>query len=145
MDRSELRFRILFECYDAFHSPPKENDTDIISQRIYKIDIPDHELNAAMTWLIDYRLVEGNVIQAANRVMPIIARINSRGMDYVEYVMDKAFTEIKGESEDFDKLSKTDKIATFAKDCLKSTTTGSICQVTLEAIVTSMLNLQPPS
>jgi len=137
MDRPELRFRILFEYYDALHSPPRQ-DIDTALSRVYDMDIPDHERNAAMIWLIDRRLVEGRVIPTGNMSIPSIARINSNGISFVEFVMGSAFTKIEGKSEDFDKLSKTDKIAKFAKDCLKSPTTGQICQVTLDAVIIYM-------
>ena len=77
--------------------------------------------------------------------MPSIGRINSRGIDFVESVMDDAFTQIKGEFTDIDKLTTTDKITTFAKKCLKSSTTGKMCQATFDAIIKYMANLQLPS
>lgn len=55
-------------------------------------------------------------------------------MDLVESVMNDTFTQIKGEFTDIDQLSTIDRMKTFAKKCLKSTTAEILCQVTLDAI-----------
>ena len=52
--------------------------------------------------------------------------------------MDSAFTETKGNVEEFDSLPKTEKIKRFAAECLGSPAMGPICQATYEAIVRYM-------
>jgi len=139
MDRPELRFRILFEYYDELHSPPRERD-DSADQRIRIMDIPDHEKIPAQVWLIDSGYVDGENSGSlgSNVPMPFINRINAYGINFVESVMDTAFTEIKGKFEDVDKLSKTEKIVKFSKECLNNPITKEMCKITYQAIVSSM-------
>ena len=136
MDRKELRFRILFEHYEHFHA---SDDYDL-DAKIDAIDAEAHEKRAAKAWIIDSQYVEGSNGGAlgTRHVRPFIARINNRGIDFVESVMDRAFTEIRGEDGGFDSLSKSDKIKKFATECLGNPATGAICQVTYEAIVLYM-------
>lgn len=135
MDRKELRFRILFEYYNRLHSGIEYNP-DV---KIKAIDADDAEKRAAKTWLIDEHLVIGQVNPyMGGRIYPTIGRINSNGINFVESVMDSAFTEIKGKDDGFDSLSKTDKIKRFAADCLGSPVAGPLCKATLDAIATLM-------
>lgn len=136
MDRKELRFRILFECYEYFHA---KDDYDL-DAKINAIDADENEKRAARSWIIDVGYVEGSNIGSlgTRRVIPSIVRINSHGIDFVESVMDHAFTETQGSVEEFDSLSKTEKIKRFAAECLGSPAAGPICQATYEAIVRYM-------
>ena len=136
MDRKELRFLILFEYYEHFHASV---DYDL-NAKIDAIDAEVHEKRAAQAWIIDSQLAEGSNggSLGTRHVMPFIIRINNRGIDFVESVMDSAFTEIKGKDNGFDSLSKTDKIKKFASECLGNPTTGTICQATYEAIMLHM-------
>lgn len=141
MDRKELRFRILFECYEHFHA---KDDYDL-DAKIDAIDADENEKRAAQSWIIDARYVEGSNVGSlgTRRVIPIIGRINNHGIDFVESVMNGAFTEIMGNVEEFDSLSKTDKIKRFAAECLGNPATGPICQATYEAIVQYMSTIPP--
>ena len=134
MDRKELRFRILFEYYNHLHSDASYNP----EAKITAIDAADGEKRAAKIWLIDKRLVEGLVTAHGTRSDPGIGRINGEGIDFVESVMDGAFTEIKNKDEGFDSLAKIDKIKRFAVDCLGSPAAGSLCRATYDAIVSLM-------
>lgn len=133
MDRKELRFRILFEYYNDFHSPGGD-----VHEKIRAIGADENEMRAAQIWLIDERCVEGSVRHYSTGLLPFIGRINSTGITFVERVMDGAFTEISGEDEAFDSLSKSDKIKRFAIDCLGSPATGLVCEATYEAIKSLM-------
>ena len=135
MDRSELRFRILFEYYNRLYSGADYDP----HAKIMEINADYNEKQAAKVWLIDALLVEGEVrIAAMGDYHPIIGRINSRGCDIVESVMDSTFTEIKSKDGGFDSLSKTDKIKRFAADCLGSPAAGPLCEATYEAITALM-------
>jgi len=141
MDRPELRFRILFEYYDEFHSPARERE-DMADRRVQKLDIADHEKNAAQAWLIDSGYVNGenHGIHGSNQPLPMINRINSYGINFVESIMDTAFTKIQGKFENIDKLSKLDKIKQFSKECLNNPATQEMCKITYQAIVDLMTN-----
>ena len=135
MDRKELRFRILFEYYNHFHSG-FEYDAD---EKIKKIDADGNEKRAAKIWLIDEHLVNGQATTyVGGMVHPSIGRINSTGINFVESVMDSAFTEIRGRDEGFDSLTRSDKIKRFAAECLNSSVTGSLCRATYDAIASLM-------
>jgi len=139
MDRPELRFRILFEYYDEFHSPQKQRE-DMADQRVQKMDAPEHEKNAAQAWLIDSGYVNGEVSGSSGSTVPVpfISRINSYGINFVESVMDTAFTNIKGKFGDVDKLTKLEKIKKFSNECLKNPVTQEMCKITYQAIVDLM-------
>ena len=138
MDRPELRFRILFEYYNNFHS--KEPNDNSLESRIEKLSEP-HEIRAAQMWLIQSGLVEGSISNSLGQRIgsAYIRTINNHGIDYVEQVMDKAFTKI-GEPDD-QNISKTDKIKKFGEKCLNNSATGGICKITLQAITDIMTNL----
>ena len=140
MNRPELRFRILFEYYDELHSPKRERG-DFAQNRVRNMDVPDHEKNAAQVWLVDSGLVNGknSGSMGSPTQMPFITRINSRGINYVESVMDTAFTQTKFEN--VGDLSKTEKILKFSKECLNNLTSKEICKITLEAIVSGMAGI----
>ena len=133
MDRKELRFRILFEYYNDFHLPGGN-----VGEKVRSIDADENEKRAAQVWLIDEGHVEGVARYDRTGPWPFINRINSRGINFVERVMDGAFTQISGEDEAFDSLSKSDKIKRFASDCLGSPATGLVCEATYEAIKSLM-------
>ena len=133
MDRKELRFRILFEYYNDFHSPGGD-----VHKKVRAIGADENETRAAQIWLIDEGHVYGTLLANGGRLWPSIGRINSTGINFVELVMDSAFTEISGEDEAFDSLSKSDKIARFASDCLGSPATGLVCRATYEALKSLM-------
>lgn len=133
MDRKELRFRILFEYYNDFHSGDRKAPS-----KIKEIEAGNIEKRAAGIWLIEEGYVKGQIITQSGVDLPSIGRINSRGISFVESVMDGAFTEIRGRDESFDSLSKVDKIKRFAAECLGSPTTGQLCKATYEAIATLM-------
>ena len=134
MDRKELRFRILFEYYSDLHSGDRG-----AGDKVGAIDVDGNEKRAAEIWLIDEEYVEGRTqIHVSGRIWPAINRINSRGINFAESVMDGAFTEIRGKDESFDSLSKTDKIKRFAAECLGSPATGQLCSATYEAIAALM-------
>jgi len=141
MDRTELRFRILFEYYDELHSPQRERE-NMADKRIQRLDISEHEKTAAQVWLIDSGYVNGenSGYSGSNIPIPFISRINSSGINFVESVMDTAFTTIKGKFEDMDKLSKLEKIKKFSKECLNNPTTQEMCKITYQAIVNLMTN-----
>ena len=141
MDRPELRFRILFEYYDELHSPPRERE-NMADQRVRRMDIPDYEKNAAQVWLIDSGDVDGENTGhlGSNQPMPFINRINAYGINFVESVMNTAFTNIKGKFENIDKLSKLDRIKQFSKECLNNPTTQEMCKITYQAIIDLMTN-----
>lgn len=142
MDRVELRFRILFEHYQEFHSKdPQKYD---VRAKIQKIAMPDHEKRAAQAWLIDEDYVQGsnNSYTWSAVPLPLIGRINSRGVNYVEYVMNIAFTEIADNVSGIKELSKTERIEKFANDCLNEIA-GQICKATLNAITSYMTSGSP--
>ena len=135
MDRRELRFRILFEYYSSLHSSSKYD----ANAKIKAIDAEDGEKQAAKIWLIDEGIVNGEMVaHIGMRHRPSITRINSRGINFVEAVMDSAFTEIGGKDDSFDSLDKPDKIKRFVAECLNGPTTGSLCKATFDAIVAIM-------
>lgn len=133
MDRKELRFRILFEYYDNIHSPGGN-----VGEKVRAIGADENEERAAKIWLIDEGHVEGKIHYYSTGPSPFISRINSTGINFVERVMDGAFTQISGEDEAFDSLSKSDKIERFARECLGSPATGLVCEATYEAIKSLM-------
>ena len=139
MDRAELRFRILFEYYNELHSEPLEGRSRA-DTNIQKLTFLNFEVNAAKVWLIDSGYLDGNVTSALGYTgpYPIISRINSNGINFVEMVMDKAFTQIKDEFKDIKALSKTDRIIKFSKECLNNPTVQGMCQATYSAIVELM-------
>lgn len=141
MDRPELRFRILFEYYDELHSPPRERE-NMADQRVQRMDVLDYEKNAAQVWLIDSGYVDGENTGhlGSNQPIPFINRINAYGINFVESVIDTAFTKIAGKFDDVDKLSKVEKLKKFSKECLNNPTTHEICKITYEAIVNYMTN-----
>jgi len=108
MNRPELRFRILFEYYDELHSPERKRG-DFAQNRVRNMDDPDHEKNAALVWLVDSGFVEGKNSGSLGSPTPhpFVSRINSHGINYVESVMDTAFTQTKFEN--VSDLSKTYK------------------------------------
>ena len=135
MDRKELRFRVLFEYYRLFHSGFKYDPDD----EIRKINADGNEKRAAKIWLIDELLVEGTTtVYGGGNVQPSIVRINSNGVNFVESVMDSAFTEVRGKDDSFDSLDKVGRIKRFATECLNNPATGSLCKATLDAIVSHM-------
>lgn len=130
MDRKELRFRILFEYYNDLHSGGRG-----AGDKIGAIDADINEKRAAMTWLLDEGHVKGQSrFDASGTFFPFIDRINSLGINFVESVMDGAFTEIRGKDKSFDSLSKMDKIKRFVAECLGNPATGQLCRATYEAI-----------
>ena len=142
MDRAELRFRILFEYYQELHSDDFEKYN--ARTKIKEITAPDHEKRAAQIWLIDEGHVQGlNNSYGGSAPLPSISRINSNGINYVEYVMDIAFTKIADDASDIKKLSNKERIEKFAKECLKSKTTEQICKATFDAITTYMTSSGP--
>ena len=136
MDRSELRFRILFEYYNELHSPAKEMKLQA-DQVVRKMEVADYEKNAAQVWLIDSGYVEGSLHGSSESPVPhpLISRINSYGINFVESVMDTAFTKIKDEFEDINELSKIERIQKFAKECLDYPLANRMCEITYAAIV----------
>ena len=141
MDRTELRFRILFEYYVELHSEPKEMQNQA-NNNISKINVPEFEKNAAQLWLMDSGYVVGSHMSQFGTGVPhtIISRINNLGIDYVESVMNIAFTEIKDKFDGIEKLSKTERIQRFAKECLNYPISNEICKITYDAIVKFMDN-----
>ena len=139
MDRIELRFRILFEYYNELHSEPKVRALQA-DNTIRKMDVPDFEKNAAQIWLVDSGYVNGSVHGSLGTTIQhaLISRINNSGIDYVESVMDVAFTKIKDKFKDMEHLSKTEKIQKFAKECLNYPPATEICQITYAAIIEHM-------
>ena len=133
MDRKELRFRILFEYYNDLYSPGGN-----VGEKVRAIGADENEERAAKIWLIDEGHVEGEIQHYGTGPLPFISRIKSTGTTFVERVMDGAFTQISGEDEAFDSLSKPDKIKRFAIDCLGSPATGLVCEATYEAIKSLM-------
>lgn len=140
MNRNELRFRILFEYYEDFHTGGNRD----LDAKIGAIDADENEKRAAKVWLVDSNHVEGSTTGSlgTRRVTPLIVRINNHGVNYVESVMDSAFTEIEGKDKDLDSLSKTDKIKRFAAECLGKPAASSICQATFDAIMSYMSTIQ---
>lgn len=135
MDRRELRFRILFEYYNSLHSGSKYNT----NAKIKAIGAEDGEKQASKIWLIDEGLVNGRIVShIGTGERPSITRINSRGINFVEAVMDSAFMEIGGKDEGFGSLAKPDKIKRFVAECLDGPATGSLCKATFDAIVSIM-------
>lgn len=137
VDRPELRFRILFEYYNELHSP--QSDDSVVNDKIEKIDVADFEKNAAQVWLIDSGFVRGkNEYVGGTSPIPFISGINARGINFVESVMDTAFTEIKDKFDDIGKLSKTERITKFSEECLHHPIDNKMCKVTLQAVVDFM-------
>ena len=139
VDRPELRFRLLFEYYQDFHSEKHKHGEEAQS-RISKMDISDVEKNAALNWLIDSNFVEGSIHHYGgnNIAYPFISRINNHGINYVESVMDLSFTQIKDKFPDINKLDKTERIKKFATECLRHPATSEICKATYDAIINFM-------
>ena len=138
MDRRELRFRILFEYYQEFHSEnPATYDANA---KIKNIEIPEHEKRSAQSWLIDERYVEGsnNSFSTSPVPFPYIGRINSYGINYIERVMGAVFTKIEDNVSDINELTQIEKIDRFIKKCLNNEAVRHICRITLEAITTCM-------
>ena len=133
MDRKELRFRILFEYYNDLHSPGGNVD-----EKVQAIDVDENEKRAAKIWLMEEGHIYGRISPNGGIPWPFLSRIKSTGVNFVERVMDDAFTEISGKDEGFDSLSKSDKIKRFAIDCLGSPATGLVCEATYEAIKSFM-------
>ena len=133
MDRKELRFRILFEYYNDFHSGDRKAPS-----KIKEIEADNVEKRAARIWLIEEGYVKGEIYAQLGVDLPSVGRINSRGIRFVESVMDNAFTEIRGRDESFDSLSKVDKIKRFAAECLGGPATRQLCKATYEAIAALM-------
>lgn len=136
MDRTELRFRILFEYYNELHSEPKERELQA-DRIVHKMIVPDYEKNAAQVWLIDSGYVEGHIIGGIGSpvTQTIISRITNYGINYVESVIDAAFTKIKVKFEDIENLSKVERIQKFAKECLDYPFANKMCEITYAAIV----------
>ena len=139
MDRVELRFRILFEYYNELHSESQETGS-LADTNIRKMTVPDFEINAAKIWLIDSDYIDGRVttVLGHSGPYPIISRINSNGINFVETVMDRAFAQIKDKFEDIKTLSKTDRIIKFTKECLNNPTVQGMCRATYSAVVKHM-------
>ena len=138
MDRPELRFRILFEYYQEFHSEnPKDYDA---RTKVSKIAVPDYERRAAQNWLIDETYVRGSNDSYGGSPVPVphIIRINNYGINYVERVMDVAFTKIADDVSGIKELTRKERIERFARECLKNETTGKICKATLDVITAYM-------
>ena len=144
MDRSELRFRILFEYYNELHSPVKEMKLRA-DQVVRKMEVADYEKNAAQVWLIDSGYVEGRHCGSFEGPVshPLISRINSYGINFVESVMDTAFTKIKNKFKDINELSKIERIQKFAKECLDYPLANKMCEITYAAIVEFINNASP--
>lgn len=133
MDRIELRFCILFEYYKRFHDPGYDANS-----KVREIDADSNEKRAAKVWLVDEGYVKGHVQSQVGCTMASIGRINSDGVNFVESVMDGAFTEIRGQDGGFDSLSKAGKIKRFAAECLGGPAAGPMCRAAYEAIAAFM-------
>ena len=136
MDRPELRFRILFEYYQELHS--EESTKYSASNRIRDLDVSEAEKRAAEMWLIESNYVEGRIGGNLGSTIPTtyIIRINNHGIDFVECVMDVAFTEIANDIEIPE--TKLDRIKKFAAECLNNPATSEMCKATYKAIVKHM-------
>ncbi len=136
MDRNELRFRILFEYYQELHSEWSEQRDDDAYTKIKNMDLQKYEKNAAKIWLIDSGYVHGSLTPYSGSPIPIpiISRINDRGINWIESIMNTAFTEIKDKFKDITKLDKTDRIKKFANECVNNPITNEMCRITFEAI-----------
>ena len=137
MNRQELRFRILFIYYEKNHSKDSYDE----EAKVREIDAPRHEKRAAKGWLIDSLFVEGVNTSTRAVTLSSISRINARGINYVEFLMDQAFAQMGGKegAKDLDGLGKTDKIIKFAETCINSNGTGKMCKEVLDLVQKTML------
>lgn len=110
-----------------------------VTGKIGAINADGREKYVAKVWLIDEGHVEGiNRADTSGTVHPIIDRINSRGINFVESVMDRALTETKGQGGGLDTLSKAGKIKRFAAECFGNPATGPLCRAAYEAMAAFM-------
>ena len=137
MDRTELRFRILFEYYKDLHEG--KTDADNAEIRIRKYSISEQEIFAAEIWLVDSMFVKGDTQYDYHGLVNIF-RISNIGINFVESVMEKSLTHIEDKFEDLKQLSKLEKIQKFSKECLNHPVTSEMCKMTYEAIVNFMNN-----
>lgn len=140
MDRPELRFKMLLEYYKEGHGIDgmKRGDAD---DRIQEIDISDAEKTAAQIWLIDSSYVVGDMDYLDFGPMPFISRINSRGVNFIEYIMDVAFVKINTKIPNISSLSVIEKIQKFVKECSEHPVTSEIGRIILDAVIRTMTEL----
>ena len=99
MGMNEIRFRILYECYQDGHL--ENNVESSLHTRIKNIEnIPDVEKDAAQRWLIEEEYVHGSIQNYGTRSVPTIGRIISKGVNFVESATDPASTKIKDDWKD---------------------------------------------
>lgn len=135
MNRNELRFRILFECYKHRHTGAS-CDLNIM---VATINADDDEKQAAKIWLINKRFVDGQTDPSTNGIVhPRVKRINKKGNDVVKSVMDIVSPEMKRKDDCFDSLSKHDKIERFAAECLNNPAAGALCEDVLKYVISQM-------
>jgi len=131
MDRTELRLRILSIYYEDFHGD--ENVLEDPEKLIEKLPVSKTELNAAKVWLVDSGFVNGENTGSLGSRTPIafVSRINSVGINIVESIMDETFLQVELKLENFEKLSKSEKIRIFIEKCLRNPITEEICKIAL--------------
>ncbi len=135
MDRKELRFRILFECYRHRHTGAKYD----LNIAVATINADHDEKQAAKVWLINERLVDGQAVpDASGKVDPRLKRINKRGNNVVKPVIDNVSPEMMDRDGRFDSLSKPEKIERFAAECLNNPAAGSLCKAILKSVISQM-------
>ena len=99
-NRFVLRLAILFELYRAEHDG-RDNHTRIAWSVVSKMGVPEHEGAAAMRYLIESRLVEGDIVNHGPSPDPLISRINNYGVDFIEKSLCTAtFDSVRGDLED---------------------------------------------
>ena len=135
MENDEIRLRILCEFYNAIFQKESNHPSGLTS----KLCITHEEENAANLWLIDKNLLDGNIDYAGTHVLASPSRITAWGMDKVEEIMDKTFTELNEKTPEFQSGTKKEKITKFLTKCLGSDAIPA-CKIALE-ISSNVLNV----
>jgi len=136
MENDEIRLRILCEFYNAIFQKESNHPSGLSS----KFNITHEEENAANLWLIDKNLLDGHIDYAGSHVLASPSRITAWGMDKVDEIMNKTFTELKEKTIEFESGTKKDKITKFLSKCLSNDVTIPACKIALE-ISSNVLNM----
>lgn len=123
MNNTEIRLRILFECYaEAFY-----NHETTVDGKSFE-GVPDSVMEANKAYLIDRRLIGGRVNQFAYGLHASIGRILPGGVDIVEEITSRSVNRLE-EPAAREIMGSPDAQRAFWETCVN---VAKVCSVAVE-------------
>jgi len=128
LNNDEIRLAILCEFYNALHSEKNYGEVDKIEELK---DVSGNIVDANLVYLIDKRLIHGEVNYFTAGIHPFGSRITAHGMDIVEEIVKRSENKVESKiSDELKKKSETaEKVLKFTELCVK---VASMCQTAVD-------------